>query len=303
MNFDGPGSRAVRDFVIDNALMWLRDYHVDGLRLDAVHAIIDDSSVHIVRELAERVHALQGTHRVVIAEKPKLDRELLGWGVDAQWEDDLHHAIHVLLTGERDSYYAPYGRVADLADALLKPARSGVPYTRLLGYAQNHDQVGNRAAGERLSQLVDGGRLRIASALTLLSPFVPMLFMGQEWGASTPFLFFSDHRDPGIARATTEGRALEFAEFGWRPEEVPDPQARSSFERSRLRWSEVAQEPHRSLLDFHRSLIGLRRRLVDSEVEVVADESPRTLVMCRGTLRVECDFERGTVEIRGGCRS
>jgi maltooligosyltrehalose trehalohydrolase len=300
MNFDGPGSRAVRDFVIDNAVMWLRDYHIDGLRLDAVHAIIDDSPVHIVRELAERVHALQGTHRVVIAEEPSLDLELLGWGVDAQWEDDLHHAIHVLLTGERDSYYAPYGRVADLARALLKPVRSGVPYTRLLGYAQNHDQVGNRAAGERLSQLVDGGRLRIAAALTLLSPFVPMLFMGQEWGASTPFLFFSDHRDPGVARATTEGRAHEFAEFGWRPEDVPDPQAASSFERSRLRWSEVAQEPHHSLLAFHRSLIDLRRRLVESELEVVADESARTLVMCRRGLRVECDFEHGTVEIREG---
>jgi maltooligosyltrehalose trehalohydrolase len=297
INFDGRESRAVRDFVVGNALMWLRDYHLDGLRLDAVHAIVDDSPVHIVRELTERVHALDGPHRVVIAEKPALDLEMLGWGVDAQWEDDFHHALHVLLTGESVSYYAPYGRVADLVDALLKPARCDVPYNRLLGYAQNHDQVGNRAAGERLSQLVGGGRLRIAAALTLLSPFVPMLFMGEEWGASTPFLFFSDHRDPGIGRATTEGRVREFREFGWRAEDVPDPQARSSFERSQLLWSEVSQEPHRSLLAYHRALIDLRHQLTGANVEATADESSRTLVMRRGGSQVRCDFGRGTVDV------
>jgi maltooligosyltrehalose trehalohydrolase len=298
VNFDGPESRAVRDFVIGNALMWLRDYHLDGLRLDAVHAIVDDSPVHIVRELTERVHALDGRRRVVIAEKPALDLEMLAWGVDAQWEDDFHHSLHVLLTGERASYYAPYGSVTDLVDALLKPARSEVPYTRLLGYAQNHDQIGNRATGERLSQLVDGGRLRIAASLTLLSPFVPMLFMGEEWGASTPFLFFSDHRDPGIARATSEGRVREFREFGWRPEDVPDPQARSSFERSRLRWSEVSREPHRSLLAYHRALIDLRRQLTGASLEVTAEESSRILVVRRGGLQVTCDFDRGTVDVQ-----
>jgi maltooligosyltrehalose trehalohydrolase len=188
--------------------------------------------------------------------------------------------------------------VADLVDALLKPARCDVHYNRLLGYAQNHDQVGNRAAGERLSQLVGGGRLRIAAALTLLSPFVPMLFMGEEWGASTPFLFFSDHRDPGIGRATTEGRVREFREFGWRAEDVPDPQARSSFERSQLLWSEVSQEPHRSLLAYHRALIDLRHQLTGANVEATADESSRTLVMRRGGSQVRCDFGRGTVDVQ-----
>ena len=191
-----------------------------------------------------------------------------------------------------------FGRTASTADALLKPARSGLSYTRLLGYAQNHDQVGNRAGGERLSQLADGGRLRIAAAMTLLSPFVPMLFMGEEWGASTPFLFFSDHRDPGIGRATTEGRVREFREFGWRAEDIPDPQAPSSFERSRLLWSEVSQEPHRSLLAYHRALIDLRRQLTGENLEVTADESSRTLVMRRGGLQVSCDFGRSTVDIQ-----
>jgi maltooligosyltrehalose trehalohydrolase len=297
MNFDGPNSRAVRDFVIGNALMWLRDYHVDGLRLDAVHAIVDDSPVHIVRELTERVRELEGPDRVVIAEQPQLDLELLEWGVDGQWEDDFHHSLHALLTGERDAYYAPYGRVAGLAHALLKPAQFGVPPARLVGYAQNHDQVGNRGAGERLSQLVDGGRLRIAAALTLLSPSVPMLFMGEEWGASTPFLFFSDHQDPRIGRATSRGRIRELRELGWRHEKIPDPQARSTFERSRLLWSELSQEPHRSLLAFHRSLIGLRRQLTGASLDLTADEPSRTLIMRRGGCRVECDFQRGTVRI------
>jgi malto-oligosyltrehalose trehalohydrolase len=297
VNFDGPDSRPVRDFVVENALAWLRDYHLDGLRLDAVHAILDDSPVHILRELADRVHALAGPRRLVIAEKPTIDPQLLAWGVDGQWEDDFHHALHVLLTGERRSYYAPYGRGADLAEALLRPGRLRVAPARLLGYAQNHDQVGNRATGDRLSQLVDGKRLRLAAALTLLSPFVPMLFMGEEWGASTPFLFFSDHRDPRLARATTQGRIHEFQEFGWRPEQVPDPQAPETFRRSRLDWSEPHREPHRSLLAFHRSLVRRRRSLAGAGLEVVADEGARTLTMTRGSLRVHCDFDRGTVSL------
>ncbi|MBO0684702.1 MAG: malto-oligosyltrehalose trehalohydrolase [Candidatus Dormibacteraeota bacterium] len=298
LNFDGPQSRPVRDFVVENAAMWLRDYHFDGLRLDAVHAIIDDSPVHIVQELTQRVHGLGGPPRLVVAEKPKLDLELLGWGVDAQWEDDFHHVLHVLLTGERQAYYAPYGRVGDLAEALLRPGRLGIAPERLLAYAQNHDQVGNRATGTRLSQLVDVGRLQLAATLTLLSPFIPMIFMGEEWGASTPFLFFSDHRDPQVARATSEGRMHEFQDFGWRPEEVPDPQLRSSFEASKLDWSEPEREPHRSLLELHRSLIIRRRRLAGRGLEVAFDEAERTLTMSRGGVQVDCDFQSGSVSVK-----
>lgn len=298
LNFDGRSSRPVRDFFIENALMWLRDYHFDGLRLDAVHAIVDSSRPHIIEELTSRVHGLGrelGRPLWVIPEKPRIDVRLLEQGVDAQWTDDFHHALHVLLTGERAAYYAPFGSVSDLAAALLEPQNRGLPYSRFLAYSQNHDQVGNRAAGERLSQLVEGGRLRLAATLTLLSPFLPLLFMGEEWGAATPFLFFSDHRDPAVARATSRGRMREFADFGWLPQEVPDPQARSSFERSKLDWSELERPEHRGLLDRYRELIGcrrqLRRELKGEPLEVEHDM--RRLVMRRGPVSVSCDFERG----------
>ena len=298
INFDGPRSRPVRDFFIENGLMWLRDYHLDGLRLDAVHAIVDDSRPHIVEELASRVHDLgrRLERRLwVIAEEPSINPTLLGYGIDAQWNDTFHHALHVLLTGERSGYYAPYGTVADLAAALREPRSLGLPYTRFLAYSQDHDQVGNRAGGDRLSQLVDGGRLRLAAALPLLSPFVPMVFMGEEWGASTPFLFFSDHRDPAVGRATTRGRVHEFQAFGWRAEDVPDPQARSSFERSKLDWSEPAREPHGALLGWYRELIRLRRTMGGVPLEV--EEAEGRLLMTRGPVRVSCDFAKGRVQV------
>ena len=200
-----------------------------------------------------------------------------------------------LLAGPRPGRLAPYGRVDDLAAALLEPAALRLPYSRFLGYSQNHDQVGNRAAGDRLSQLVDGDRQRLAAALVLLSPFVPMLFMGEEWGASTPFLFFSDHRDPAVAAATSRGRMNEFRAFGWRPEDVPDPQALSSFERSKLDWSEPRREPHLSLLGWYRTLVERRRRLEEAALQVQFSE--RQLTMRRGMLRVICDFERGRVRV------
>ncbi len=304
VNFDGRQSGPVRDFVVENALMWLRDYHVDGLRLDAVHAIVDSSRRHVLRELAARVHVLE-PRRIVVAEKPGLDPALLAMGLDGQWADDLHHSLHVLLTGERQGYYQPYGAVGDLAGALEQPARLGVDAAQIVGFAQNHDQVGNRAAGERLAQLVDPGRLRLAAALVAFSAFVPMLFMGEEWGASTPFLFFSDHRDPAVARATSAGRMREFEAFGWRPEDVPDPQRRSSFERSRLDWSELEREPHASLLRWHRDLLRLRRETAalraGAPQRVAFDERSRTLTLTRGGVRVACDFRSGSVSVwRGG---
>jgi maltooligosyltrehalose trehalohydrolase len=300
VNFDGRDSGPVREFVVENALAWLRDYHLDGLRLDAVHEIVDTSRPHVLEELAARVHELDPP-RFVVAEKPSVDPALLAMGLDGQWADDLHHSLHVLLTGERRSYYARYGSVADLAAALLGPGQLGVPLDRLVGFAQNHDQVGNRAIGERLSQLVGPDRLRLAAALVLCSPMVPMLFMGEEWGAGTPFLFFSDHRDPSIARATSRGRVREFQAFGWRPEDVPDPQDRRTFERSRLDWSELEREPHRGLLAWHRRLLALRRATPElragGPLSVEHSEAPRRLVMSRGPVRVECDFESGLVVV------
>jgi maltooligosyltrehalose trehalohydrolase len=303
VNFDGCHSRSVRDFVIENALAWLRDYHLDGLRLDAVHTINDRSRPHILEELAAAVHALGrdlGRRVFVVAEKPRLDPALAAMGVDGQWADDFHHALHALLTGERSGYYAPYGTVADLAAALTQPGRTGMEPGRVVGFAQNHDQVGNRALGERLSQLLDPARLRLAAALVDCSAFLPLLFMGEEWGASTPFLFFSDHRDRAIARGTTAGRVREFEAFGWRQEDVPDPQAASTFERSRLDWSELDRRPHRSMLQWRRRLLRLRRETPElragSPLEVVSDD--RWLAMTRGPVQVRCDFRRGHVAVR-----
>jgi maltooligosyltrehalose trehalohydrolase len=260
INFDGPNSGPVRDFFCDNALFWLEDYHIDALRLDAIHAILDTSAKHILEELAERVDKLSsrlGRHLHLIAESdlndPKIirSRDAGGYGIDAQWSDDFHHALHAILTGERQGYYADFGSLADLASALTRGfvyggrysasrrrvhgrPLGGVPLGRLLGYMQTHDQVGNRAMGERSSALMNSSKLKIGAALVFVSPFVPMLFQGEEWAASSPFLYFTDHRDAELGRAVSEGRRREFATFGWRPQEIPDPQAAETFARSKL---------------------------------------------------------------------
>jgi maltooligosyltrehalose trehalohydrolase len=318
MNFDGAGSDEVRRFVCDNARMWLRDYHVDGLRLDAVHAIADGSAVHILEQLAQEVEKLAaslGRHLVLIAESNLNDPRIVqppsagGYGIDAQWNDDFHHALHTVLTGERHGYYADFGRLADLATAfrrgfvyageysVFRDRRHGRPAigvsgNRFVVSAQNHDQVGNRALGERASLLMSEGRLHIAAALLLTSPFVPMLFQGEEWGASTPFLYFTDHAEPELVEAVRKGRCQEFAAFGWDPTAVPDPQARDTFERSRLDWGERRREPHARLLDWHRRLIALRRRspaLTDGDlarVRVQVDEDDRWLAVSRGPIAV-----------------
>jgi maltooligosyltrehalose trehalohydrolase len=306
VNLDGPDSDEVRAFFVDNAVMWLRDYHADALRIDAVHAILDTSACHLLEELAEAC----GPHGDLIAESdlndPRVvrDRSLGGYGIDAQWSDDLHHALHAVLTGERDGYYADFGSMHQLAKALRQAfvydgchARhrrrrhgrppAGLEPGRFLAYAQTHDQVGNRARGERLSHLVGPGRVRAAAALVLCSPFVPMLFQGEEWGAATPFQYFTDHDDPELGRAVSEGRRREFSGFGWAPEDVPDPQDRATFERSRLDWGEPHREPHASLLDWHRRLVALRRRHRLHEggftsVDVHVDEEARWLVLDRG---------------------
>lgn len=308
LNFDGPGSQGVRDFCIDNAVSWLRDWHLDGLRLDAVHAIVDESPTHLLAEMRERVDREVSPDRWLIAECDRLDPRFPGWGLTAQWSDDVHHALHALLTGERGGYYGDFGGTAQLAQALTagyvrepRAACSGLPDgRRLVVFTQNHDQVGNRAAGERLCHLVSPGRARMAAAWILLSRFVPMLFMGEEWAASTPFPFFSDHQDPEIARATTEGRRHEFADFGWRPEDVPDPQAESTFLSARLRWSERSSGDHREMLEFYRSLLRLRRERLGGASEgsdVRVDQGEKWLTVCHGGLTVAANWGARAAQI------
>jgi maltooligosyltrehalose trehalohydrolase len=283
INYDGALSDEVRRFFIDNALMWLRDYKFDGLRLDAVHAIFSFEATHILEELGAAVRVLGrelNRRFVLIAESDLNDPRLVhpvargGYGLDAHWSDDFHHAIHRYFTGEDAGYYSDFEGLKDVAVALRDGyvyqgqysqfrqrrhgrAPSGVASEQLVVCAQNHDQIGNRARGERLSMLLDAPRLKAVAALTILSPFVPMLFQGEEWGARTPFLYFTDHQDPNLGQAVTEGRTREFASFRWAGE-VPDPQAAETFERSKLDWSELTRPPHDEILDWHRRLIALR---------------------------------------------
>jgi maltooligosyltrehalose trehalohydrolase len=321
-NLDGPGSDEVRRFFCDNALGWLRDYHVDGLRIDAVHAFFDTSAVHFLEQLAEEVTALEaalGRHLVLIAESdlndPRLvrSRDAGGFGLDAHWSDDIHHALHAALTGERHGYYVDFGTLHDVARALERAyvydgrrslfrrrrhgrSAAGLSGHRFVAYLQNHDQVGNRALGERSGRLMSHGRLKIGAALVLTSPFVPLLFQGEEWGASSPFEYFVDHDDPDLARAILEGRRQEFAAFGWRPDDIPDPQAPTTFERSRLDWNEREKTDHDDLLAWHRDLIALRRSMPDlvdgrlPEVAVSDSDGQAWLSMQRGRLTVVCNL-------------
>jgi maltooligosyltrehalose trehalohydrolase len=284
VNYDGAQSDEVRRFFIDNALMWLGDYGFDGLRLDAVHAIFSFEAVHVLEDLAAAVRELaleRGRELVLIAESDLNDPRLVlsaargGFALDAHWADDFHHALHRYFTGESEGYYADYAGLPDIATALAQGyvyrgqysafrqrrhgrAPRGVTPDQLVVCSQNHDQIGNRARGERLSMLVDVPKLKAIAALTLLSPFVPLLFQGEEWGARTPFLFFTDHQDQELGRLVSEGRAREFQSFGWGGE-IPDPQAAATFERSKLDWSELREPRHAELLDWYRALIALRK--------------------------------------------
>jgi maltooligosyltrehalose trehalohydrolase len=271
-------TRGVREWAAQNAEMWIRDYHVDGLRLDAVHAIFDDSPVHICAELAERV----GT-ALVISEMAVGDWRPIGeWNHDAQWVDRTHHHLHVLLTGERDGYYADYGGVRGLADDLLGGGRDP---RRQIVCAQNHDQVGNRALGDRLPP----DALRVAAAVTLFSTGTPLLFMGEEHFEEHPFQFFTDHIDPAIAEATREGRKQEFEAFESFTGEVPDPQDVETFLRSKL--TPTDPDP------FYRELIELHRTL-PRELEVVeADDEAKRLRLRRGEVELVADFAAKTVEV------
>lgn len=298
--------QAVRDLILDNAVMWMRDFHVDGLRLDAVHALHDEQSVHILQELAERTDALsaeQGRPLSLIAESDLNDPTLIlprdagGYGLTAQWSDDWHHAVHVALTGETAGYYADFAA----EDAVAKVTEGGffhdgtfssfrgrahgspippdVPSWRLVTFAQDHDQIGNRAAGDRLSASLSTDRLAVAAVLTLTAPGTPMLFMGEEWGASTPWQFFTSHPEPELGRAVSEGRKAEFAKMEWDADAVPDPQDPATFERSKLDWSELEGPSHARLLALYRDLAELRRE----RPELTDPSSASTTVATRET--------------------
>lgn len=322
VNLDRPDSDEVRRFLIDNALMWLRDYHLDGLRIDAVHAIVDTSATHFLEQLSVAVKTLQGElgrHLVLIAESDLNDPRLLwspergGYGLDAQWNEDFHHALHGVLSGEQGGYYRDFGSLAQLAKVLKQGfaydgcysvyrrrrhgrSAQGLSGERFVGCLQNHDQVGNRAQGERTSHLLSIPQLKIGAALVMTSPFVPLLFQGEEWGASTPFLYFTDHQDSELADAVKRGRQEEFAAFGWDPESLCDPQSRDTFLRSKLDWEEPGRDPHRELVQWYRSLKDLRDRwpqLRQGRMEQSAvrfHEEDRWWILQRGAVAVICNF-------------
>jgi maltooligosyltrehalose trehalohydrolase len=268
----------VRAWAIQNAEMWVRDYHVDGLRLDATNAVFDDHDPHVLAELAMRVRACD-PKTLVISEMETGDlRPIEAWGHDAQWGDELHHAVHVLLTGEDEGYYAGYGSVADVAREFERPDAR-----RLVVCAQNHDQIGNRALGDRLR----GKKLRLAAFCAILAPGIPLLFMGEEYDESHPFMFFTDHIDPDIARATREGRRREFERFvAFSNDDVPDPQALETFLTSQLDPVNGDDEHH----DYYGELIALRRSLPAGPVHTEVDETARFLRVRRGDVELLMNF-------------
>ncbi len=316
LNYDGAGSDPVREWAIQNAEMWVRDYRIDGLRLDAVHAILDQSPTHLVAELAARVHAVR-QDAVMIAESNANDPatirppELGGWGVDAQWADDFHHSLRTLLTEERQGYYADFGSIADLAKAFHRPFVYDGQYSpsreHLVGApaedrepaqfvvcSQNHDQVGNRALGDRMP----AEARPLAALCTLLAPFTPMLFMGEEYGEEAPFQFFTDHIEKRIAEATRKGRRKEFEAFVEFAGEVPDPQDVATFERSKLTRVENPE-----IAELYRRLFGLRRgelavRPGEAHVESIDfDEEARWLRVTRGGHQIVANFAREPREV------
>jgi maltooligosyltrehalose trehalohydrolase len=330
LNLDGHDSLHVRRWIIDNALRWFGDFHVDALRLDAVHELHDDSGQHVLAQLADEVAVLSarlGRPLDLIAESDLNDPRTVtptaagGLGMNAQWDDDVHHALHVALTGETQGYYGDFaghcpampdaGPLAVLAKTLTRaflhdgcwssfrdadwgapvdPAR--VDGRRFLGYLQTHDQVGNRAVGDRISAVVTPGRQAIGAALYLTGPFTPMVFMGEEWAATTPFQFFTDFDDPAMKQAVTEGRRREFEAHGWAAEDVPDPQDERTFRRSQLDWAELHEDDHARMLAWYRDLISLRRKEYDlnngrlDTVGVDFDEGDGWFVVRRGAFRI-----------------
>jgi maltooligosyltrehalose trehalohydrolase len=331
VNIADAGADEVRTYIIECALRWMRDFHADGLRLDAVHALVDTTAVHILEELSAETDTLAarlGRPLSLIAESDRNDPRLItprdrgGLGMTAQWDDDIHHAIHTAVSGERQGYYSDFGSLEALATTLkhgyfhagtyssFRGRRHGrpldtatIPATRLLAYTVTHDQVGNRAVGDRPSQNLTFGQLAVKAALVLGSPYTAMLFMGEEWGASSPFQFFSSHPEPELARATAEGRKAEFAEHGWDADEVPDPQDPQTFERSKLAWDEIDEDEHARLHDVYRGLIALRSTEPDfadpwlDHLGVDYDEDQGWIVLRRGAFSVACNIGTESVSV------
>jgi maltooligosyltrehalose trehalohydrolase len=312
LNFDDAHSDEVRHFFISNALEWITDFHIDALRLDAVHAILDHSALNFLEELGDAVHE-QGTslnRRVYVMAESALNdtrvirpSELGGYGLDAQWNDDFHHSLHTLLTREREGYYVDFGDFQHMAQAFSEGfvysghysvtrgrrhgnSSRGVPPVKFVVFAQNHDQVGNRMAGDRLGRLVSFEAYKLATSIVLLSPFVPLLFMGDEYGETAPFQYFVSHSDPRLIEAVRRGRKEEFAAFKWKGE-APDPQDVQTFKRSKLNHSLKHDTRHRQLLAYHRELLHLRRSvpalrcLSKDKMDVVSFEDDRVLVVRR----------------------
>jgi maltooligosyltrehalose trehalohydrolase len=331
INVSEADADEVRRYIIDCALRWMRDFHADGLRLDAVHALADHTAIHILEELSAETEALSeqlGRPLALIAESdlndPRLitPRERGGYGLTAQWDDDIHHAIHTAVSGERQGYYSDFGSLEALASTLkngyfhagtyssFRHRRHGrpldtatIPATRLLAYTSDHDQVGNRAVGDRPSQNLDFGQLAVKAALVLGSPYTAMLFMGEEWASSSPFQFFTSHPEPELARATAEGRKAEFAEHGWDADEIPDPQDPDTFARSKLDWDEVGTGDHARLYELYRALIALRRAEPDladpwlDHMSVDVDEEQRWIVLHRGAIAIACNLGEEPVTV------
>ncbi|GAA3690552.1 malto-oligosyltrehalose trehalohydrolase [Microlunatus aurantiacus] len=331
LNLDGEHSDEVRRYIIDNALMWLREYHVDGLRLDAVHALSDTRATHLLEELAVEVAALSAFLNrplSLIAESdlnnPRLitTRDGGGYGLTGQWSDDFHHALYVSLTGDTTGYYADFDSLAALGkvfengffhDGTHSSFRGRAhghkidtlrtPTWRLVVCSDNHDQIGNRADGQRLSGKVSAQQLGLAAFVTLLSPFTPMIFMGEEWGASTPWQFFTDHPEPELGEKVATGRREEFAQMDWDLSQVPDPQDLATFERSKLVWDELSEPGHADLLDLHRRLIRLRRTYPDfcdpqfDGGTATSDDDEGWLLVERGAVALVVNFRSGEVEV------
>jgi maltooligosyltrehalose trehalohydrolase len=323
VNLEDAGSHQVRRFFVDNALMWLRDYHIDGLRIDAVHAFVDRSAIHFLEQLATEVETLEANlarQFVLIAESDLNDprvitpREAGGFGIDAQWSDDFHHALFtVLCPGEKRGYYEDFGSLAYLAKALSATfvydgiysqyrnrihgrSADSLSQHRFLGYIQNHDQIGNRAIGDRISHIAGLDRAKIAAALVLLGPFVPLIFQGEEWAASSPFQYFANHQDPELACAVSEGRKREFSAFGWDSSLIPDPESAATFQSSKLKWNELLAPAHREMLAWYRELIRLRRTCpslnngMPGNVFVTFNEHENWIRMQRGGIIVICNL-------------
>jgi maltooligosyltrehalose trehalohydrolase len=312
INFDRAQSDHVRRYFIQNALQWVEDFHFDALRLDAVHAITDTSAQPFLGELAAAVHNSAGElgRRIYLFPESDLNDArivspdpMCGYGLDASWNDDFHHCVHTLLTNDRQGYYADFGSTAQLARAFsegfvfsgqeskYRGRRHGnssksLSAEKFVVFAQNHDQVGNRRLGERLSSLVSFEALKVAAGLVLLSPFLPLLFMGEEYGETAPFLYFVSHGDPGLIEAVRKGRREEFSRFAW-DGDIPDPQDESTFNRSRIDWTSRCTAQHKVLRDFYKELLRLRRedpvfsRRDKNDLEAVPFDSPRALSLRR----------------------